>query len=447
MGAGANRHITREGVCVPQIRLEPGGRPPKRQLEPLKCPDGIWRLTRIRHRAFTGQYVRSSGSGNSRRECLADWEANFEKNQHKGSARANARRLRLQLTDPMLSAFDRFLEQQQKRVDLGKITQQTCDAYWRAIYEAENPRPAGDAVKLAVEMGHLSIGEAGKPVFLADYLGDIAEIVPGVARTQHVVLAGTFNMLTLMGLFDVSPMAPVPKPDRGPANQRALSPEERCEFYELILLRQLRSMYFRVFILTLLGTGIRPGEALAVRWTDIAGLDDDTVTNAIMHVSGTAVKLRRGGTSTFRQNKRKHRKEGHGYYITLPKWLTTELRAWKRICAPKSDEQPVFKSSRGNMIAPCTAQQVLVRVRTDTAYEWVTFGNFRDTVATHIAGKTGDPRLASAQLGHADGAGIATRHYIDPDGYVHMVVDNADVLEDLKPAKVGPELESGLVEV
>lgn len=75
---------------------------------------------------------------------------------------------------------------------------------------------------------------------------------------------------------------------------------------------------------------------------------------------------------------------------------------------------------------------------------WVTFGNLRDTVATHVAGRIGDARRASAQLGHSEGAGAATGSYIDPNRYIHPVVDNADALEDLKPSKVGAKLDQSL---
>ncbi|MVU78270.1 tyrosine-type recombinase/integrase [Nocardia sp. ET3-3] len=245
-------------------------------------------------------------------------------------------------------------------------------------------------------MGHLSIEEAGRPSYLADYLDDVADVAPAAAQMQYVVLSGTFTMLTLQGHFDVSLMAPVPRPERGPGDQRALSPSQRGQFYDLIVSRQLKSGYFRVLVLTMLGTGIRPGEALAVRWDDIAGLEDSSVENAIMHVSGTVVKLRLYGTRTFRQNKRKHRKEGFGYYIALPRWLTAELREWKSHCSPTSDELPVFMSNRGSVIAPCTAHRVLSRVRGGTELSWVKFGNLRDTVATHVAGTTGDARRASA---------------------------------------------------
>ncbi|MFD6357130.1 hypothetical protein [Nocardia tengchongensis] len=65
-----------------------------------------------------------------------------------------------------------------------------------------------------------------------------------------------------------------------------------------------------------------------------------------------------------------------------------------------------------------------------------------DTVATRVAGKTVDRRRASAQLGHSGGAGVASKHYIDQAGCIHVVVDHSDELEDLAPVKVGAGPES-----
>ncbi|MFI6865563.1 tyrosine-type recombinase/integrase [Nocardia sp. NPDC050406] len=342
----------------------------------------------------------------------------------------------------MSVAFAEFVKETEKRVAAGKITQQTRDIYWRSIYAVDSPRAKADSIKLEAEMGHLTIGEAGRPSFLADYLDDVAEVVPGVACRHYTVLMGTFKMLTLAGLFDVSPMAPVPKPERqGGGGQRALCPEERDLLYELICAKNRRAKYFRMFYLTMLGTGIRPGEAFALRWDDILGLDDTTVENAVVRIGATAVKPMSGGP-VFRQNKRKNGREG-GYHITLSRWLTTELREYKCACAPESGATPVFLSRLGRMVEPMGADQNLACAKADSPLEWVTWGNLRDTVATHIAGRTGDKRRASAQLGHSEGASVTVKHYIDQGGYVRIVVDNAEVLEELKPAKVGAKLDSG----
>lgn len=424
---------------MPQERLEPGGRPPKHLLEPQKGADGIFRLNRIRHRAFNGEYTRTSGSGRNKKECLADWEQNFEKNRRKGSILADDPVSEFLPTDPMSKAFERFLEQTQARVDRGKIVQRTCDTYRRAIHKGQGRRAKSNTIRLGSEMGNLTIAEAGKPAFLARYLDKLVAIAPGLAQRHHVVLKGTFAMLTLAGLFDVSPMAPVPKPEGNAPSQRALTRRERDQLYRQICGRIKRAEYFRILYLTILGTGIRPGEAFALWWEDILDLEDATMDRAVMRVGTTMVPGANG--RSIRQNKRKHGTEGECYYLTLPAWLTTELRAWKKVCKPKSEQTHVFLSGRKTSIEPATAEANLLKSKADSPLTWVTWGNLRDTVATHVTGKTGDTKRASAQLGHSEGASVAVRHYIDRNGYIQSVVDNADVLEDLNPVKTGSKLE------
>lgn len=427
-----------------QEALEPGALPSPTKLNPVKGADGVWRLSRVRHRTFSGHYVRTSGSGRTRKECLADWNAKFEVNRHKRSARKARDGSRdFELGDKMSKVFAEFYRRQEKRCAAGKISEQTLESYWFAIYEATGPGADPDAVKLERELGHLTIGEVGKPKFLADYLEDIADVTPGIAARQHLILGVSFKMLTLAGLFDFSPMAPVPQPYVGGGKQRALTPAERDQLYELLEGRKRGAKYLLPLVLTLLGTGIRTGEALALRWMDIAGLDDETVDNAIMHVCGTVVG--RKGHRCVRQPKRKC---GQSYYVALPRWLTGVLRTHKAAAraAGRSveGESPLFVSSWGGMVASRTAENALRNARAGTSLEWLKFGNFRDTVATQVKGKTGDPARASAQLGHSAGSTVTTRHYIDPDGFMQEVVDNAEVLESLCPSKVGTMLESGV---
>ncbi|MFE3098782.1 hypothetical protein [Nocardia tengchongensis] len=187
--------------------------------------------------------------------------------------------------------------------------------------------------------------------------------------------------------------------------------------------------------------GPRPGEAFALQRSDVPDLSDQTVEKAVMRVGATAVKPLSGGP-VFRQNKRKKCREGECYYITLPRWLTNELSEYRRLVAPESEASPMFLSQLKRMVEPMGADQNLAKAKADSPVEWVTWGNLRDTVATHVAGKTGDKRRASAQLGHSDGASVASKHYIDQAGYIHVVVDHADELEDLVPVKVGAKLES-----
>lgn len=424
-----------------QDKLEPGGRPKKNLLEPVKGPDGIYRLDRVRHRRFNGTYTRTSASGFTRKECLKEWEDAFERKRREGSARRATQRQQLSVADPMVAAFDQYFEFLDKRVAAGKITQKTRDLYHAATYRVDSARANPDAIRLDTEMGQLSIAEAGKPSFLHEYLEDVTAIVPGIAAHQFKVLKGTFNMLTRAGLFDVSPMAPITMPESAEPNQRALFPEECLQLYGQIVVTVTRAKWFRIMFLLILGTGIRPGEAAALWWSDCPDLDDDTVDKAVLRIAGTGVKPLKGGP-VFRQDKRKNGRRGRGYYITLPRWLTAELRAYKRVCAPESQDSPMLVSLRGGMVEPDAADSNLARSKQDSTLAWVTWGNLRDTVATHVAGRSGDPRRASAQLGHSEGASMAIGHYIDPRGYVHAVVDNSEFLEELDPTKVGAKLEA-----
>ncbi|WP_280409123.1 hypothetical protein [Nocardia brasiliensis] len=413
--------------------LEPGAYPPKHKLQPVKGHDGVWRLTEIRHRAYSGIYVRSSGKGTTKKDCLADWERAFEKNRCKGSVVAYALddAPEFELSDKMSKAFRRFVDEQTDRVEKGKLKEQSLDDYKQAIYPSEGPKARASAIKLDLELGNLSIGEAGKPRFLNSYLKAVAKHSPSMAARHHLILTSIFAALTLDGLFDDSPMRLVPNPYEPGGTQKALRSNQRVQLVVLAASsprRPRNCAYLLPFTMTLFGTGVRPSEGLAFRWLDCPGLDDDSVERAVVHVCGTIVRI--GGQKPFRQD---HRKRGASYYVTLPTWLTSVLRAWKRACEP-TDETDLMFTHKGEVVDPDNPGYCLERIREGTPLEWVNWGNLRDTVATEVKGKTGNSKRSSAQLGHSEGSSMATRHYIDPTGYLHAAVDNADVLEALFPA-------------
>ncbi|MCX4098319.1 tyrosine-type recombinase/integrase [Nocardia sp. alder85J] len=415
-------------------KLEPGGRP-RQKPTPVKGSDGLWRIDRIGHRSFNGVYCRTSGVGATSKECLDDFELNFERNRRKGSVRPRRpQRPVFRSTDPMDVVFRHYLELKRKAWKAGKIREQTYRRYELAVYKPDSPRADPDAIKLGEELGHLAIGEVGRPSYLNDYLEDIADLSVSTANIHYIILGEVFRILTLAGLFDVSPMAPVPKP-MIQGNARALDQGELDGFFDLLMARQNRTRYLLPLCLTLLGTGVRKSEALAIFWSDLPDLDDPAVSTAVLHIHATVIAGRGGA---FRQLARKR---GPAYYITLPEWLTTMLRVWKARVRPSDPGTPVFLSQRGRMIAPGTADTALTTAVAETAFEWVCFGNFRDTNATHVAGVTGDSKCASAQLGHSEGSTVATRHYIDSRGYLQRLVDYSGPLNSLKPANIGTTLE------
>ncbi|WP_280465304.1 tyrosine-type recombinase/integrase [Nocardia brasiliensis] len=421
-----------------QIAMEPGSLPPPHQLNPVKGADGIWRLDRVRHRAFNGTYVRSSGSGRTKKECLAAWNDAFERNRRKGSAGTGASRQTLKLSDKMIRAFDAYYTQQEKKAQIGKITEQSLTAAHRAIYLGEGPTSNPDALKLCKTLGQLSIGEVGKPAFLADYLESMGDVFPGIAGHHYTVLSGTFKMLTLAGLFDYSPMLPVTRPPAGGGGQRALTASERDELYRVVSTRAKRATYLAPLTLLILGTGMRIGEALAVRWCDVARFEDGKVKVIdTLHVCGTMVARRGEYVRQPYRKSRKRSKVANDFYLTLPSWLVDVLQEWSSRAVKVSPENTLFISLMGGSVRLSTAGDALMDAREGTSVEWVKFGNLRDTVATHVAGVTGDPASASAQLGHSKGVTVAMRHYIDENGYTRPAVDHSEALELLRPSKLG----------
>jgi integrase len=415
-------------------RLVPGGRPKKHLLEPVKGPDGIWHLDRIRHRTLSGAYTRTSASGRTKKECLAQWEDRFEKNRHKGSVRttrSDVARIRFTADDKMIDVFEHFIKMCKKKVEQGKIKAQTVDGYSRAIFPCHGKNSSGDAIKLEKELGHLTVGEVGDTAFLCDYLDDIYALKKGTASVHYQILTQVFRMLTRIGPFKYDPMAPVSNPYVSGGTQRALKPAERDALFDLFCTRAPHTKYRRILFLLLLGTGMRIGEVLGLRWTDVDLREGSEC--AVIHVCGTIVQAASGGKA-HRQDKRKN--NGQFYFLTLPLWLTVELREWRSQAGPVDDSDHVLVTMRKRFLSIAAAEGLLRRIVGGTSMDWVQLSNFRDTAATHVKGKTGDASRASAQLGHSEASTMAIVHYIDKDGYQHPAVDNSAAMESLKPSKL-----------
>lgn len=193
------------------VRLEPGAFP--EDLTPKKGADGVWRIPQTWHRAWSGKLVRSSGKGKSDKACLANFRTNWERNINKGGATVvvASRRRQWSTSDTMSAALEHWLALQEQKVDRGKLEENSCSDYRRFIYPT-GEKASKTAPRLDREMGQLTLGQAGRPAYLADYFDAVEAKAPGVARVQHVILRAVFTMATLGGAWDVSPMIKVPQP-------------------------------------------------------------------------------------------------------------------------------------------------------------------------------------------------------------------------------------------
>lgn len=166
----------------------------------------------------------------------------------------------------------------------------------------------------------------------------------------------------------------------------------------------------------MLGTGVRTGELLGIRWQDI-DLDADVPTVSVM------------GTVTA--------KKGHGVvWKPAPKSETSKrtlylpsiaVEALRRQFADREfrpESEAVFASEVGTWRNPSSYRVHFRQVRQMAGLDWVTPKSIRKTVATTIYGADGLDN-ASKQLGHSE-VGVTAKHYVQklnigPQGVVGVL--------------------------
>lgn len=157
-----------------------------------------------------------------------------------------------------------------------------------------------------------------------------------------------------------------------------------------------------------LGTGLRAGEILALRWGDI----DLDVVPPTAEISGTVVVL---PGSVVRQEEPKTES---GYrMVLLPPFVVQVLAEMADFRDGDGAEDPLFPAEFGGYQAPGVVQSMWARARRAAGgpedpdrWTWVQFRTMRRTVATAIDRASG-LEDAAAQLGHADTA-VTARHYV-----------------------------------
>ncbi|GAB3041888.1 tyrosine-type recombinase/integrase [Sediminivirga luteola] len=151
-----------------------------------------------------------------------------------------------------------------------------------------------------------------------------------------------------------------------------------------------------VSILVMLGTGLRIGELLALRWSDL-NLAGDAAT---ITVTGTIVKGRRQPLPKTRASERT---------VYLPRFVVAALTAWRD--SRRIATEQVFPSINGRWRDPSSYRVHFREVRALAKLPDVTPHDLRATVATALDRAAGVD-AAAGQLGHSSPA-VTTRHYIE----------------------------------
>ncbi|MGG7653557.1 tyrosine-type recombinase/integrase [Kocuria rosea] len=170
----------------------------------------------------------------------------------------------------------------------------------------------------------------------------------------------------------------------------------------------------------LIGTGLRPGEVLGLRWSDI-DLKAGTLT-----VSGTVVRTKDGGL-----HRQEHPKsQTSGRTLAMPQFAVDVLRRRRAEAASAGAGGTafgglVFPSRAGGLWEPANASRAWRAARAG-GWEQVELRHLRRAVATLVERELGMDS-AAAQLGHSSPE-VTRRHYVERAAGV----DVAHVIEAMR---------------
>lgn len=215
---------------------------------------------------------------------------------------------------------------------------------------------------------------------------------PHCARAARCAMSSLCRCAVRHGALSVNPVSgtrPVSCPRR---RVRALTSGEAID-----LLARLRQDPVAVrldlpdFVAFMLGTGVRIGEASAVRQS-VLDLNAGTV-----HINATITRVAGAGL----QIQPRCKTDGSQRTLCLPPALITLLRSREVRGHARGPAGVIFTSPSGHLRDPSNTEADLRRALDRAGYPWVTSHVFRKTVASHLDDAGYSIRQIADQLGHA----------------------------------------------
>jgi integrase len=213
---------------------------------------------------------------------------------------------------------------------------------------------------------------------------------PATAKSARSVLSGILGLAVRHGALTHNPVREVARISRPRKDVRALTREESAA-----LRAKLRADESAVLldlpdlVDLLLGTGLRIGEACAVRWAAI-----DLAAGAL-EVNSTMVRTKEHGLVI-----QERPKSAAGWRVlALPETTVVMLRG--RLPERPQPGSVVFRSPLGQIRDRSNTTADLRRALDRAGFDWVTSHTFRKTVATRLDDAGLSARQIADHLGHA----------------------------------------------
>lgn len=390
--------------------------------------DGRWRAwATFRDYDGKGRLVDAHGPTESKAKAELRKKLTTRQKQYRGRTRGKiTRETRLTLL------MDMWLDEVKRDEGIGR---QSYDRYKAEIDVSDDKRAKKGTVKLRPALGNLRVWEADTGR-LDEHIQSIADAgLQSKARLHKVILTGIMGVAVRYGVLPENPVRDTSRMRRRKTKPRTIERERldglRSQLREWLAGNEIpgtpaytygpkRDRLVLDVADLVLGSGVRPGEALAASWDQF----DLEAEPATFTVSATVVRL--AGKGLFRQEWTKS-DAGHRV-VALPEFTTTmlkRLRADPRyggMCEVKAlrevggsvveveDKVLLVFPGRGGVLRDPNNFNRTWRDARGTLYKDVTQYTFRKTVATLIA-EASDSKTAAKQLGHSR-EGITERHYI-----------------------------------
>lgn len=385
--------------------IQPGrwGRISRREVSP-----GVWRA-HARYRDFAGVLHKFGARGPSASAAESRLQDRLILARTEGTVDGSAT---IQPDTRMGVVFDQWIAE--KRVE-GQISPQSLTTYLGVL--ERDLRPAFGALRVrevtpvAVNRVLMALGRAQKF---------------DTARQARNVMSQVMMMCVRYGAAPVNPVrdaVTVRKPRRDEV--RTISLEDIALLRKAVrewedrpaLLRGRRNITLLPQIVdTMLGTGLRIGECLALRAEDLdleAEIPTLTVTGTVVRADGRLMRQPKPKSDSSRRT------------ITLPTFVVTAIRTALDLGLDGGPDELVFPSTKGSPRSPGRVRDQLRAAQEDTGID-VTPHDFRRTVATQVARGT-TLANATALLGHADES-TTSRHYVQR---IHVAPDLRVVIDEL----------------
>lgn len=245
-------------------------------------------------------------------------------------------------------------------------------------------------------LGEMRLSEVTPLVLQALYGELMKSDGPGVPsiRKLHVVLSSSLDQAVRWGLLMHNPASSVqlPRQQSGPRENRVrvMNPQEAQRFLEACRCSDHGTLFSFA-----LGTGMRPGEYLALQWPDFDWK------RARVQVCRTLYRPRKGGGWRFEAPKTRRSYRS----VSLAAGLLEELEAHRAAQRPVQPGQPdlVFRTDEGT---PLDSTNLLRRhlrpiLKAADLDPRMTLYSMRHTHATLLLAAGVNPKVVADRLGHA----------------------------------------------